>query len=154
MLNRGLIFWPLVLIFLLLVFRWLNSSSNKNASSFPGRLNVKFGEVLVNAQLAQSTLEKEKGLSGREGLGENEGLLFIFDQPGFQPFWMKEMKFAIDIIWIGTDRKVVDITENISPQTYPQTFTSKVPAQYVLEVTAGWSKTNQIKEGLVVSFLP
>ena len=152
MLARGLIFWPLALIFLLLVFRWLNLSLHKNISSFPKRLDVKFKEVVVKAQVAQTPAEKERGLSGRDYLESNEGLLFIFNQSGFYPFWMKDMKFPIDIVWISEDKKVIDISENISPETYPQTFTSKLPARYVLEVNAFWIRKSGIKLGDAVSF--
>ena len=55
------------------------------------------------------------------------------------------MKFPIDIIWIGEDKKIVDIKTNISPQTFPEIFTSRQPARYVLEVNSGWVDENKIE---------
>ena len=108
---------------------------------------LKINDTEVNIQIADSVKERELGLSGREGLADNEGLFFIFDEPGFYNFWMKDMKFSIDIIWIDDNSKVADLTLNVMPETYPTLFTSKIPAKYVLEVPAGFVNKNNIKIG-------
>jgi uncharacterized membrane protein (UPF0127 family) len=90
-------------------------------------------------------------LSGRQELLPNEGALFIYQEPGFYHFWMKEMNFPIDIIWLLPEEnkkevfKIVDITPTVSPDSFPQTFSSRVPSQYVLEVKAGFVKENDLK---------
>jgi uncharacterized membrane protein (UPF0127 family) len=53
-------------------------------------------------ELATTVIQQAKGLSGRTGLGENDGMLFLFNRPAIQSFWMKDMNFPIDIIWIGS----------------------------------------------------
>lgn len=93
-----------------------------------------------------------RGLSGREKLPENSGMLFVFDKPDYHSFWMKDMKFAIDIIWIDENKKIVDITYNTAPETYPATFRSNVPVQYVLEVNAGWAEQSAMNINDVISF--
>lgn len=152
MVTRGLIVWPLALVLLLLIFRWLSLSLNKGSTAPPELIDLKVGDSTIKTQVAQSAQEKERGLSGRESLAEDEGLLFVFDRPGFYPFWMKDMNFPIDIIWIGGDKKIVDLSENITPETFPQTFVSKVPARYVLEVNAGWVLKKMVQVGQAVAF--
>jgi len=110
------------------------------------------GATTIDLEVADTIPEKIKGLSGRESLPVNTGLLFVFDKPEFHQFWMKDMLFSIDIIWISADYKVVDITKNASPETFPEFFTPREKAQYVLEVNAGFSDKKNIKIGDSVIF--
>ena len=80
-------------------------------------------------------------------------MLFIFPTPAPRAFWMKDMRFALDIIWIGSDLRVVDITENALPESYPATFSPRAPAQFVLEVPAGLVPRYRIRPGMEVGFL-
>jgi len=73
-------------------------------------------------------------------------MLFIFPKSDKQSFWMPDMRFAIDIIWLDEYMKVVHIKESATPESYPEKFTTSVPAKYVLEVPAGFSK----EKGIVV----
>ena len=102
---------------------------------------------LLELEVARTPEEQTRGLSGRESLAENAGMLFVYERPSLPGFWMKEMNFPIDIIWIGSDKRIVDISENIAPETFPQLFHPRVPAQYVLEVNAGWAKSHNISVG-------
>lgn len=99
---------------------------------------VKISSSVIQTEVTQSKQEQQKGLSGRDCIGDNQGMLFTFEKPGFYSFWMKDMKFPIDIIWIGPDKKVVGIEKKVEPSTYPDSFINKdKPAQYVLEIQAG-----------------
>jgi len=91
-------------------------------------------------------------LSNREKLAENQGMLFVFDHTDYHSFWMKDMRFAIDIIWIDENKKVVDITHNAEPESYPKIFKPSLPAQYVLEVNAGWAEEHRVKVGDLADF--
>lgn len=88
-------------------------------------------------EVADETAEQTNGLSNRDRLLPNTGMLFVFDEPGEQCLWMKDMKFDLDIIWLDEDKKIVKIKENVSPETYPDTFCSEKPAKYVIEVNSG-----------------
>lgn len=110
--------------------------------------NIGIGNSVIKVKVALSEEEKRKGLSGREFLPKDQGLLFIFNKPGFYQFWMKEMNFPIDIVWIGDNLEIIDLTENLKPDSYPQTFFPSKPAQFVLEVNAGWIKRHYIKKGM------
>ena len=88
-----------------------------------------------------------RGLSGRSFLPEGRGMLFVFEKPGRHGFWMKDMKFAIDIIWIDEGFRVKGVSSNISPQSFPRTFQPPEPIRWALEVTNGWAETHEVKQG-------
>ena len=103
------------------------------------RLMIQMGETTVMAEVADTLALQTRGLSGRTSLGEGEGMLFIFDQEGTHGIWMKDMHFAIDIVWAAGDGTIITIEENISTDTYPQVFYAREQrARYVLEVPAGF----------------
>ncbi len=113
------------------------------------RVDVSVGNATVRAEVAETIGQHERGLSGREKLGENEGMLFVFGTPDRYPFWMKEMRFPIDIIWINGG-KVVDITRNLpSPLSgeIPASAFPSVPVTHVLEVNAGFTDLQGITIG-------
>ena len=108
-------------------------------------------------ELAQTPEARAQGLSGHKPLADNEGMLFIFDKPGMYGFWMKDMLFAIDIIWLAPSEvegisKIVHMEKNISPNTYPKVFAPKEYTQYVLEVNAGIAEKNNWAVGDEVKF--
>lgn len=91
----------------------------------------------ITVLLAQTPAEQSRGLSGREGLDADMGMLFIYDRADRYTFWMPDMHFPIDIIWVDTDWRIVDIAARVLPESYPATFAPKAPGRYVLEVNAG-----------------
>lgn len=103
--------------------------------------------TVLDIQVAVTDEEKELGLSGFSTLSENQGMLFIFDAPGRYGFWMKDMHFPIDIIWLDRDLTVVHVERSVSPDTYPNVFTPDADASYVLETASGFSEKNNLKEG-------
>lgn len=114
---------------------------------------VVIGDTKIFVELAQTQAEKELGLSNRPGLEQDEGMLFINDRPGFYTFWMKDMKFDLDIIWIDHTGRVVHIEEYVSPYDYPETYVSDEPAQYILEVNGGISDDADLEVGDYVEFV-
>lgn len=107
----------------------------------------RIGEAYFNFNIADTTAERTQGLSGKEQLKDTQALLFAFDSADKHCFWMKDMKFAIDILWFDADKKLVYEKRGITPETYPESFCPEVPAKYVVEVTAGVAEKNQIKLG-------
>lgn len=105
----------------------------------------------VEALIADTEFLRARGLSGRPSLGENEGMLFVFPEERKLSFWMKEMHFPIDIIWIDAGMRVVGISYDLLPESYPETFSPPELAQYALEVHAGFSKLHGIAPGTLVS---
>ena len=125
---------------------------NTFSATQSAQLVLKIGNNNIETEVADTIWKKIKGLGGRKSLDENAGMLFPYGKPGFYGFWMKSMKFPIDIIWIGADKKVTDITKNIPPESFPKTFAPKNVAQYVLEVQAGFADKNKIQIGDAVKF--
>ncbi len=113
---------------------------------------IDFGSVRVKTELALTQAEHSMGLSGRESLAEGDGMFFVFDKPGNYSFWMKDMNFPIDIIWLDQDLKIVHIKHNASPIYYPELYEPGVPALYVLEVVSGFAEKNNLKVGDMASF--
>jgi uncharacterized protein len=120
-------------------------------------------KVIVNddfeltAYLALTNEQQTKGLSVKEHIKENEGMLFVYKQPTRQGFWMKDMKFPIDIIWLDSNGTVVHIEYNLQPCIMSFAFIcpSYIPDKdslYVLETVAGFSKRHDIKVGTNVDF--
>src|SRR3989344_341508 len=100
---------------------------------------VALNETKIKVDLATTEAEQVKGLSGRESLNEKEGMLFIFDRPGKHYFWMKDMNFPIDMIWIDEDLEIIYIKKDAKPDDFLQTFGPDEDTKYVLEVVAGFS---------------
>ncbi|HEY4510000.1 MAG TPA: DUF192 domain-containing protein [Candidatus Paceibacterota bacterium] len=107
---------------------------------------------MLELEIMRTPGEQARGLSGRESREENAGMLFVYETLVTPGFWMKEMNFSIDIIWIDADKRVVDISENLAPETFPELFHPRSPVQYVLEVNAGWADAHNISIGDPVEF--
>ena len=107
----------------------------------------------IKAEVAGTEASREKGLMFRKRLPDDAGMLFVFNQEGVYSFWMKNTRFAIDIIWISRDQKVNYIINNALPCAGNcQSLTPSANALYVLEVNSGFVKKNNIKIGDRVDF--
>lgn len=104
----------------------------------------------VRVSVADTESTRRQGLSGRASLTEDEGMLFVFPQDGKYAFWMKDMFFSIDILWLSADGVVVYMAQNVSPDTYPQHFEPNTPARYVLELPAGYAEAHEVRIGNIV----
>ena len=147
-----LIVVPVILIVLITIFFMGNdigtniNTKNKNI--------VLVGNVEIEIEIADTPAERSQGLSGRRSLAENEGMLFVFDSSQIVSFWMKDMRFSIDIIWVSEELAIVGIEKNLSPATFPQTFSPTEPVKYVIELNAGWADNNNIEVGDSVNLSP
>jgi uncharacterized protein len=146
----------IIFIFFLVGFFLISQSFKNKIPQIPE--NIKYVNIAgqnIKVDLALTGSEQEQGLSGREGLKDNEGMLFVFAKPGEYSFWMKDMKFPIDIIWLSEGLKVIYIKDNALPELYPETYrpvSNDGDAKYVLEVNSGFSKKNNLKIGDSVLF--
>ena len=110
-------------------------------------------DACIQAEVASTFEEREKGLMFRDSLPDNAGMLFIFEEEGLYSFWMKNMRFSLDIIWLDLNKKIVDIKENIPPCSEScEILNPGNKAKYVLEVNAGFTRRNKIKAGEAVKF--
>lgn len=115
---------------------------------------VRIGSNIFIVDVAVSSIEKMKGLSGRDSLDANHGMLFVYDHKEQYEFWMKGMKFPLDFIWIA-DHTIVDISENILPPTsiFPAIVKPQAGSDKILEVSAGTIQSTRIKIGDTVQFI-
>jgi hypothetical protein len=111
---------------------------------------VKFENgVAIIADIAESPEERARGLMYREILEENTGMFFVFEEERYYAFWMKNVRFPLDILWLDRDLRVVHISANTPPCTAEpcMVYPPLKPAKYVLEVTANFTHKNNIKIG-------
>lgn len=113
---------------------------------------VRIGTAIITAHLAVTPGQQEAGLSNLPQIGASEGMLFIFSNDAAREFWMKDMRFNIDIIWLDSNSRVVSAVESAAPSSYPKTFTSPNNVRYVLEVPAGTTKKYAISPGAAATF--
>ncbi len=104
-------------------------------------------DVCVYLEVVSELTELTKGLSDRESLPDDEGMLFDFGAEGAQCMWMKDMHFPLDMIWLDANGIVTDIQTDISPETYPETFCGQSSARYVIEVNAGLVRSSSVHIG-------
>lgn len=110
-------------------------------------------DFCIQTELAVTDKSKQKGLMFRKSMPENQGMLFVFKKEAPLSFWMKNMRFPLDMIWMDSQRKVVDIYEYALPcKDVCKTITPQADAQFVLEVNAGFAKQYGIKIGDILSF--
>ncbi len=106
----------------------------------PKPIQIVISGVTLTVEIAKTPEDRQKGLSDRDSMAPDHGMLFVFDHEAAWAFWMKDMRFPLDIIWFNSDRHAVFIKENLQPCT-PQdcpAYSPPMNAMYVLEVNAGF----------------
>jgi len=110
-------------------------------------IKMKLGEDVFLAEIVDNQKKIEKGLSDRESLCEKCAMLFIFDNPIRHNFWMKEMEFDLDLIWVRDD-KIVQISSRISHESgAKETISPMGEVDKVIEINAGMSEKLGLKVG-------
>ena len=99
------------------------------------------------AWIVDNDNSRDKGLSIFDKIKDTDSMLFVFDTPKAYSFWMKDMKFPIDIVWLDQNKQIVDIKTDVATSTYPEAFTPSSDALYVLEFNSGIVKKTKIKIG-------
>jgi len=144
--TTGILISGLVLILIAIVISFM-------VNNFQQTNEVRLGAGVFNVRIASTDEARKQGLSGVEKLDANGGLLMVFDTDGYQGIWMKDMKIPLDIIWLNSEKKVVYIVTDASPDLgTSKIFTPKDLSRYVLEVPAGTVKSAGIKIGSVATF--
>lgn len=162
--DLGVIFGLFGAIALLIIFgRGFTSLSTltprgeatQGAQSNSSIVDIKIKNLVLKAEIADDSNKKKVGLSKKDSLAQNSGLLFVFEKEEKQIFWMKDMKFPIDIFWINRDKKIVMIAKNVPVETGKkdrELIRYSADAIYVLEVNAGIAELNDITIGDAVEF--
>jgi uncharacterized membrane protein (UPF0127 family) len=132
-----------------------NTSPAPPSYDYSNKLQV--GNQTLFVEIVKTPAQMRQGLSDRLSMEDSQGMLFDFGRtPNGTSFWMKDMKFDLDFIWI-TDGKIIGITSNVgrpnSPNDPLPTYNSPMPVTWVLEVNAGWAERNKIKTGDLVRLI-
>jgi uncharacterized membrane protein (UPF0127 family) len=107
--------------------------------------------VVFRVEVAVTPEEHARGLMYRSQLATDAGMVFVFEEPSIQRFWMKNTLIPLDMIFIGKDRRIVGVVENAAPQTETERMVG-APSQYVLEIGGGLSARLGIRAGEPVDF--
>ena len=155
------VFFPIIGVSLFIIVSGLftknyyKSYSESNTNRFEGlqKKIVYIGSLRLYVDVSDTQELLKKGLSVRSSIKDDEGMIFIFENKEILPtFWMKNMEFPIDIIWIK-DNKIIEITKNIpvpakgTPDSKLKIYSPKAPIDYVLEVKGGYTDKNVVLEG-------
>ncbi|MEY4766794.1 MAG: hypothetical protein RI907_3467 [Pseudomonadota bacterium] len=108
-------------------------------------ITLGLGILNIKAEVALSAREHEIGLMNRTSMGANEGMLFVFDRPGVQCFWMKNTLIPLSVAFLADDGTIVNVDE-MKAQTLDSHCSAK-PVRYVLEMNTGWFKRHGAKPG-------
>jgi uncharacterized membrane protein (UPF0127 family) len=128
----------------LLALAGCGSSESKTDST----VAVRIGDASVRAEVAATPAARERGLSGRASLAEDRGMLFVYPDRAVRTFWMKGMRFPIDMIWIDRGRVTgVEANAPVPAGGDLPLYRSDGPADRVLEVRAGWAGRHGVERG-------
>jgi uncharacterized protein len=119
------------------------------------RIDIKVNGISLTADIAETSEQKSKGLGGRDALADDAGMIFPFNKESDYSFWMKGMKFSIDIIWIDSDKRVVHIEHDLDPcepNSFCPSYSPKEDSLYVLETVAGFADRYNVTKGTQIQF--
>ncbi len=138
------------IIFIILLTAGLFALNGKG-QFFSKKAEAKINNTTFTLDVADTIKKREQGLSGRKSLGEKQGMLFVFDAPTIPSFWMRDMKFPLDILFLNSN-KIITIYENVQildKKTTPQGvfYQPTSPSDKVIELNAGSVKKYNIKVG-------
>jgi uncharacterized membrane protein (UPF0127 family) len=147
----------IIAIVVLLILAKTYSFIPQFRTSLPLSTSVNMSGATFKVEVANTAEKRSKGLSGKDSLAENTGMLFVFDKQDKYQFWMKNTKIALDIVWISEDKKIVDFYQNAQPEpNIPDSQLKKyAPSQqvlYVLEINANSIEKYGIHIGDKVDF--
>lgn len=148
--KRQKIISSIVFLFAIMFFCWYFFS---RVYSLQGNKikKITIGNFQVYAEIVEDQKKNELGLGGREKLCKYCGMLFVFNEKGRQNFWMKDMNFPIDILWID-GKEIVHMERNVSPRDQKHIYFSEKPSDKVLELPAGTCDKENIKNGDSIEF--
>ena len=120
----------------------------QNAQTELPRVQMQAGIYQINAQVASTPEQRAIGLMNRPDMPQHEGMLFVFEHPQVQCFWMKNTLMPLTAAFIADDGSIVNLAD-MKPQTTDSHCSDK-PVRYVLEMKQGWFAAKQIRKGYVL----
>lgn len=149
-LSKKLLLVVFIILTTLLGYRLLFTNIGNDLSNHDKEfteINVGPKKTIFTVEIVSTEGSRQEGLSGRAGLEQNHGMLFVFDEPQNACIWMKDMMFDIDILWFDADMKLVNIKKAATPEAYPESYCPSLPTKYVLEINSGLIEQNDFRLG-------
>ncbi|MDP3988555.1 MAG: DUF192 domain-containing protein [Candidatus Levybacteria bacterium] len=144
-----------LLLVIALAIAFFQKNPNLIKSPFVKTPSVTIDKQTFSLLIAKTGDETQIGLSKKTSIPQNQGMIFIFPKPDYYSFWMKDMKFPIDIIYINNNKIATIIPDAQPPKSQNESlpiFKPDEPADKVLEINAGLSKKYNFKKGDEVKF--
>lgn len=138
--------WGIVGVVIVILAGVFLLSAHKCPSWVP-ETTLSINDTPLYVSVADTQAKRQQGLSDTLQIPK-DGMLFVFEDEQIPKFWMKDMHYPIDIVWIDKKGVVVGVEKNISPQTYPNSFSPAVPVTYVLELSANRAEKLGINAGV------
>ncbi|QXL84875.1 DUF192 domain-containing protein [Comamonas sp. NLF-1-9] len=136
----------------LAVAGFASAQSGQPPQTSLARVALQAGIHRIDAQVAASAQQRQIGLMHRRQMPEHEGMLFVFEEPGVQCFWMKDTLLPLTAAFIADDGRIVNLAD-MQPQTEDAHCSDK-PVRYVLEMNQGWFARKGLKSGSRLSGPP
>lgn len=135
----------------------INALHNNNYSILPKGSTVTIDKHTFSVDVAKTQASQEQGLSGRRNMAIDHGMLFVFNYPAYQTFWMKDMLFPLDMLFIKGDTIVtiyqyIPIPQKNAPDSSLPVYISTQPTDKVLELNSGVVKSDKINIGDRISY--
>ena len=144
--------WPYILISVFIVAALIAGFVMiKNHANRVTYRTVKIANTEYKLEVADTATVREKGLSERDSIPENGGMLFDFKAYGDWQMWMQQMRFPLDIAWLDSSGRIVYIKANAQPGDYPEVYHPNQPSWYAVEVAAGTFEKLGVKTGDTIS---
>ena len=125
---------------------------------FP-RGTIMVDDIPLVVQIADTEPRRVRGLMFQDQLPFDQGMIFVFNQPGLYPLWMLNMQFSLDMIWFDQDGRVIHIEKDVPPCKTPleiaacQSIVPDGQAIYILEVTSGFVDHNKITKDSILEII-
>jgi len=160
--RKNIVIVSIALLALGLIFI-LKLKPNKFETILPNKVNKSINKSItlaghkLDVEIADTPKKKERGLSGRKTLAENSAMIFPYNPPERVVFWMPDMNFPIDIVYVKNNQ-VVEIYKNVpnfpadTPKDKLPHYPSRFPVNLVIELPAGWSNLHNLKIGDSVQY--
>jgi hypothetical protein len=153
MILRNFIFYTITISFCSIVFFGSGSAFAKQLKYAHALVKTSAG-IEIHVEVADTSQKRSLGLGKRSGLKKDWGMLFVFEKRKTHSFWMKDMQFALDIIWLDNYR-IVHILRNVQPAIQgekPAILAPPAPANFVLEIEAGRASELRLKQGDLLKY--
>lgn len=131
------------------------SESKTESAQSTSSATITLSGTRIAVEIVDTPATRRQGLSDRRELASGAGMLFVFEKPDYHGFWMKNMRFPLDIIWFSEQRKAVDMVTFAKPESASpkKIYSPREKALYGLEVNAGFVKEEGIVRGDEFSFV-